>query len=155
MKIRFIPVNSQNRQQVQALTVAPSQAGFIETTAQCMEEADQCPQWRPVGIYDGEQLVGFAMYGLWKQEGEGGRVWLDRFMIDERYQGMGYGRAALPAILEKIRQEYGRNEIFLSLYEENRRAMHLYEQAGFHLTGETDPHGEKLMVTEMDGPCGL
>ena len=53
MKIRFIPVNSQNRQQVQALTVAPSQAGFIETTVQCMEEADQCPQWRPVGIYDG------------------------------------------------------------------------------------------------------
>ena len=27
------------------------------------------------GIYDGNQLIGYAMYGRWQD----GRVWLDRF----------------------------------------------------------------------------
>ena len=48
-----------------------------------------------MGIYDGNVLIGFAMYGLFWEYLPFGRLWLNRFLIDRRYQSMGYGKAAL------------------------------------------------------------
>ena len=39
------------------------------------------------------------MYGFFWEYLPFGRLWLDRLLIDRRFQGRGYGRAALAALL--------------------------------------------------------
>ena len=51
-----------------------------------MQEADELELWKPVGIYDKDILIGFAMYGCFP-EPVPGQLWLDRLLIDKKYQG--------------------------------------------------------------------
>lgn len=149
MKIYFLPVTENNYLQILELKIQEYQKGFIESTNQCMEEAKKLSLWHPMGIYMEETLIGFAMYGLWENEGEKGRVWLDRFLIDKVYQGRGYGKAAIYLLIKLILEEYGCKELYLSLYEDNETAIYIYKKAGFQFNGEIDLNGEKIMVLRV------
>lgn len=146
MDLYFKPVTSENREQVEALKTAPGQEGFIESVSECMKEADKRKCWRPVGIYDGSKLVGFAMYGFFWEYLPFGRVWMDRLLIDQNHQGKGYGKEALIKLLEQLHKEYRRKKIYLSVYPSNKQAIRLYQQLGFRFNGQHDTHGEEVMV---------
>lgn len=147
MKLHLEPVNARNRAALLALAPHPDQEGFIESVAQCLKEAQAYHRWRPVAIYDGPTIVGFAMYGFFWQYLPFGRLWLDRLLIDAAYQGQGYGKAALAALLKRLENEYPRRRrIYLSVIKTNVPAICLYQKFGFHFTGELDTHGEKVMV---------
>ena len=105
MKIRLEPVTVASRAAVERLETAPGQEGFVESVAECLAEADRRRCWRPVGVYDGDALIGFAMYGFFWEYLPFGRLWLDRLLIDRRFQGRGYGRAALAALLERLERD--------------------------------------------------
>ena len=136
MKLHLEPVTAQNREEILRLGVLPGQKGYIETVAQCMEEAGEYGGWRPVGIYDGDLPVGFSMYGFFREEyPPEGRLWLDRLLIDARFQGRGYPE----------------KDVYLSVIEGNDVATRLYEQYGFRFIGEKDIHGEDVMVRAWDG----
>lgn len=150
MLIHFEPVTADNRDIVLGLHVAENQKTFIETVEQCLKEASEYEGWRPVGIYDGEVPVGFAMYGFFQEYRPEGRLWLDRLFIDMRYQGRGYGSAALSGLIERLEKEYGLSEIYLSVVEGNPTAAKLYQKFGFQFNGETDIHGEKVMVRKKE-----
>ncbi len=149
MTVSLIPVNDQNRDIVTALHVSPAQKRLVETAEESCREAKELSLWRPVAIEVDGTLIGFAMYGLWEYEGERGRVWLDRFFLDERYQGKGYARPVLREILRVIRETYGYDEIYLSVYEDNDIAIHLYESLGFTFNGELDVNDERVMVLHL------
>ena len=136
------PVTAERLPAVLALRVAPGQEGFIETTAQCLAEAAEEPTWWPVALCDGGQVVGFAMYGRFRNRR---RVWLDRLLVDRAYQGRGYGRAFLGLLLERLFAEYRCDSIYLSLFDDNRQALALYKSFGFVSTGERDTGGEAVM----------
>ena len=93
-RLHFELVNDENRKEVEGLTVFSEQAGFIESVNECLQEADELELWRPVGIYDSDTLIGFAMYGYFP-EPTPGQLWLDRLLIDKKYQGKGYGKQAV------------------------------------------------------------
>ena len=150
MILHFKPVCPENRKKMEALQLYPEQSGFIESVAECLAEADEFSQWRPVGIYHDDILVGFSMYGYFSSPSPEGRLWLDRLLIDKHFQGMGYGKAAVLALLEKLRKEYDAKKVYLSVYENNKAAISLYAQAGFHFTGEYDTKGEKIMVYNFE-----
>ena len=143
--LHFEAVNSRNRAEVEHLEVFAEQSGFIESVTQCLQEADKLELWRPVGIYDRGMLIGFAMYGYFPEPAPG-QVWLDRLLIDKKYQGKGYGKQAVLALLDKLRTEYQRDTVYLSVYENNPHAIQLYQQIGFHFNGEYDTNGERVMV---------
>ena len=124
----------------------------MESVAQCLAEAAELDWWRPVGIYDGDTAVGFAMYGLFIDEEPGGRVWLDRLLIDARFQGRGYGSAALSGLLARIRDEYHPQRVYLSVVKGNSAATALYRKFGFRFNGEKDIHGEDVMVLSLARP---
>lgn len=145
-ELKFIPVNEDNIAEVALLHISAQQFGMVETVEECYAEAQQLSLWRPVAISNGNELIGFTMYGLWKNEGDDGRVWLDRFLIDEHHQGKGYANLVLPTLLKHIADEYRCKEIYLSVYANNAVAIHLYEKFGFLRNGETDINGEKVMV---------
>lgn len=148
MSIRLEPVTAHNRRQVLELQVTKDQTTYIEQVEECLEEAAACRSWRPVGIYAEDTLVGFAMYGFFPEYRPFGRVWMDRLLIDARYQGRGYGRAAMEQLLIRLEATYHRRRIYLSVFPENEAALQLYQSLGFRATGETDIHGEIVFMRQ-------
>ena len=150
MEIIFESINGINQDEAKSLRVAQGQEGFIETVGSCLAEADLNLLWQPVLVRIDTHAVAFAMYGLWKDEGSSGRVWLDRFLIDHKFQGKGYSSPILRALFLRIQHEFGYPDIFLSVYDTNTVAVSLYKKMGFDFTGELDINGEKVMVLSVD-----
>lgn len=146
MKTEIKKVSPENLQAVLDLRVASDQTSYIESTAQCPEEAQECSFYIPVALYAEDEPVGFAMYGFFPGEEPSGRVWLDRFLIDRQHQGRGLGRIMLSSLLDLLYERFGPCDIYLSLYEDNEGALRLYEKFGFRFNGESDLNGEKVMV---------
>ena len=144
-QLHFKSVNAENRREVEGLTVFSEQAGFIESVSECLREADELELWRPVGIYDSDTLIGFAMYGYFPEPAPG-QLWLDRLLIDKKYQGKGYGKQAVELALRFIRTfPCGKaDSCWLSYEPENTVAKSLYASFGFIETGEKD--GEELIA---------
>jgi diamine N-acetyltransferase len=86
------------------------------------------PNWIALGIYAGNEMVGFSMYGV--DIGDN-TLCLFRLMIDEKHQGKGYGKLALAGVLEKMKNENDFNEIWLSFHPESIVADRLYNSFGF------------------------
>lgn len=149
MGIAIHDVTEVNKEEILGLRVATSQTDFIETTRQCLDEAKEYTQFKPVGLYVDKELVGFAMYGRFLDTRGNHRVWLDRFLIDAHYQGRGYGKTMLNALIDKLVQEFSCQEIYLSVFENNQSALHLYKKFGFHFNGEVDVNNEKVMVKNI------
>lgn len=149
MNIAIKEVAQNNISDIIALRVGDLQKAYIETPLQSLQDASECPYYRPAGLYMDDILVGFAMYGFFPHEKQGGRVWLDRYLIDERYQGRGLGKIMLQALIEHLVHLYDCQEIYLSLYEDNRAAMNLYQKFGFRFNGELDINGEDVMVKKL------
>ncbi|MBP5765507.1 MAG: GNAT family N-acetyltransferase [Clostridia bacterium] len=63
---------------------------------------------------------------------------LQQFMIDSRYQGNGYGTAALRLILDELRRENHYDHVELCVKKEDAAAIHVYEKCGFTDSGYVD-----------------
>ncbi|REB05193.1 GNAT family N-acetyltransferase [Sporosarcina sp. BI001-red] len=138
-------VREENRRELLSLRVAEDQLGFIEPIEECLLDAEKWTEFRPVGLYVDNVPVGFAMYGSLRDSQGGTNLWIDRMLIDERYQRRGYGRRFMELLIERVLKEYGEQPIYLSVYAENQGALRLYEMLGFVLIGEYDADGEEIM----------
>lgn len=107
----------------------------------------------PFGLYAGETPVGFLMIGFdtddfWDDAPPvaKGNYNLWRLMIDQRFQGQGYGTEAVRLALEFIKtRPCGEAEFCWISYEpDNKTAAQLYRSFGFAETGEMD--GEELIA---------
>lgn len=63
---------------------------------------------------------------------------LQQFMIDRRYQGRGYGTAALQLILDELRREGHYDHVEVCVKKKDAEAIRLYEKAGFVDSGYID-----------------
>ncbi len=61
-------------------------------------------------------------------------VFILDFIIFEDYRGLGYGKAALIALEERLSNS-GVEQVKLRVAYENNRALRLYEKLGFNVTG--------------------
>lgn len=148
METEIRPVDKENLSDILALHVSRNQVGFVESTDECLSDAKHYKNYRPVGLYSDDVLVGFAMYGQFPDEG--GRVWMDRLLIDERYQGHGLGRIFVRKLIDYLQQQYCCDKIYLSVFPENSVAISLYESFGFKFSGEKDYGGEEIMVLDLE-----
>lgn len=149
VKIEVIEANENNIHDILNLMVNKKQEDFIETTKECLEEAKECPYFKPVGLYIDDILIGFAMYGAFPHEIEETRIWFDRFLIDHKYQHKGYGRLLFAYMLEYLYIKYKENKIYLSIYPQNTIAIKMYQSLGFIFNGEKDVNGEDVMVLNI------
>ena len=92
-------------------------------------------------IYAGDTPVGFLML---EDRPEKPEYYLWRFMIDARYQGMGFGRKALELLIEHVRTRPGATELLTSVHQAEGGPQGFYESMGFTLTGEYE-EGEAVM----------
>lgn len=144
MNLHLCEVTPSNWRAVATLEVSPNQQQFIESNAFSLAESLYEGKGTSIGLYDGEILVGYAMYGWYSEKEES--VWLDRLMIDHKFQGKGYAKRFMVLLIEHLQQIYHCKKIYLSLHPENKLAMRLYESFGFRLTGEIDDSGPVVGV---------
>ncbi len=127
------------------LAVDPDQAEYVAPNDYSLAEAGVFPECNPLAIYADDTMVGFVMYRF---DPQNGIPWIDRLMIDRRYQGRGYGRAALQEVVMLIESQSERGQIRLSLVPDNQSAERLYQAIGFVYTGEF-VEGEAVMVLHL------
>ena len=141
MKVTLKDINRGNFKQCIELIVDEGQKNFVATNVFSIAQSKVEPAFDVQAVYDGEEMVGFVMYG-WDEE-EGCHS-LARLMVDKNQQGKGYGRAATEAVIERLRAEPGCKQIVLSVNPANTNAQALYASLGFVKTGEVS-HGEEVM----------
>lgn len=143
MELRAIA--EQNYQKILDLSTGAGQEEFVARNVRSLAQAwvfrDRA---RPYALYEGEEPVGFIMFD-WRPEKKWVEIW--RLMIDHRFQGKGYGRAAVQKALEFLRESGLFEKVQINYVEENQGAKHLYRSMGFQETGAME--GNEV-VMEMD-----
>lgn len=147
MYLSIRDIDENNWKEVIDLKVGNEQESFIESNIYSIAESKVFDYWVPSAIYLDDNIIGFAMFGYVPCED---RVWLDRFMIDHKYQGKGYGKKALLHILKHLSKKFNTNKVFLSIFEDNINAIALYKKLGFKFNGELDFGGEKVMEISIN-----
>ena len=79
----------------------------------------------------GADTVGYLWYKLLDN---GETVFILDFVLFDNFRGLGYGKATLIALEEKLLQS-GVEQIKLRVAFDNTRAFRLYEKLGFKITG--------------------
>ena len=149
-EVSIVTLNPESAHLIKGLQVSASQKTYIESAKECLRDYENNGYgiaWTLEGVYVAGEMVGFAMHG--RQTFKilpYSQVWLDRFMIDERYQGRGYGGKVLQQLLPKIQQIYGCKKIYLSVKEDNIFAITLYKKFGFQKTIFKELKDERIMV---------
>lgn len=140
--VHFKNIDNSNEYKVRNIKLKPGQEKFIETVDECLKEADTYREWHPIAIYNDTEIIGFAMYGSF---GLNKDTWIDRIMIDEKYQGKGYGEIAMMKLINIVSKEFEVNVIYLSISDENKTAYSLYKSIGFEFMNERDPNNGELL----------
>ena len=90
-------------------------------------------------IFDGAQLVGFAMLRKYDDEETGETCWfLWEYVIDAAQQGRGYGKRALLELIELMRRDFDMHVMTTTYTWGNEVAKSLYESIGFTETDVVD-----------------
>ena len=136
--IRLVPVDEENWREVASLSVKDSQKGFVAPAVGILARGYV---YRGCGgrVYAVENdgvIVGAALVREFTDEPLG--YDLQPFMIDGRYQGRGYGTAALRLILEELRKENRYDHVELCVRKDAASAIHVYEKLGFSDSGYID-----------------
>lgn len=130
------------------LQVADEQANYVATNLESIAWSRYEPDLTPVGVYAVDEMVGFILYGKWPEEPH--RWGVARIMIDKHHQGKGYGKAAMQAVIDLVRE---RDPLAIGLklayVPGNEVARSMYRSLGFRETGEY--MGDEL-VTALDFP---
>jgi diamine N-acetyltransferase len=115
------------------LDVSESQRRNVAPNAHSIAQAYFEPHAWFRAIYADETPVGFVMlyddpdkpeYVLW------------RFMVDTRYQNMGFGKKALELIMAHVKTRPGARELKLSCHPGEKGPEVFYQKCGFTMTGE-------------------
>ena len=121
------------------------QTGFVAPNAVSIAQAYFSDKAWFRAIYAGDTLVGFSQlyadtikpeYFLW------------RFMIDQRYQGMGYGFRAMELIIDHVKTLPKAATFETSVVQEPGGPQKFYEKLGFELTGGYED-GEAVMRLKL------
>jgi diamine N-acetyltransferase len=127
-------VTKLNLRDVLALTVAPGQERFVASNAVSIAQAyfEREAAWFRA-VYAGETPVGFVMLEIDAAKGEY-HLW--RFMIDQRFQRLGFGARAIERVVDEVRNRPGSAEVSLSYVPGEGCPGPFYEKLGFEATGE-------------------
>jgi len=128
-------ISANNRAECLELRVAESQSGWVAPNSESLQEAAANSNLVPLAIYDvmargfekpDLPMVGFTMYEL-----SAGVGFIRRLMIDQRFQGKGYGRAAMREVMRRLKLHPEVELIATRHRRDNEAAAKLYRSLGF------------------------
>ncbi|MFL5751707.1 MAG: GNAT family N-acetyltransferase [Chloroflexota bacterium] len=134
-------ITDDNRDAITALSAGAAEGRFVASVAKSFVDAAESPEGHPWyrAIYAGEEPVGFVMlsWDVTPQPGIFGPWFLWRLLIDERFQGRGYGRETVRQLTDIVRANGG-TELLTSYVPGDDGPGTFYEKLGFVPTGEMD-----------------
>ncbi|WP_291581011.1 GNAT family N-acetyltransferase [Clostridium sp. UBA6640] len=145
MEIILKEINIDNWKECIKLQVEENQRKFVASNSYSLLQSKYEDHCYPMGIYDGETMVGFLMYSF---DNDANKWWMDRLMMDKQCQDKGYGRKAIGLLIDLLKKEKGNIKLYTSFEPENAVAEKLYESIGFRKTGEI-AWGEVVMETQL------
>lgn len=147
------PVTAENWKELIKLKVNDDQTHFVASNLYSIAEAqfgfEEEGHWNlhPFGAYVNNEPVGFVMYGL-NSNYSRFQAFVIRLMVDQKFQGKGYGHEIMQRILKEFRENEGIRNVGISYEPENAAARKLYASLGFVEPGEM-LDGETLAVLKL------
>ena len=136
--IRLTEITEYNWLEAADLSVKDEQKGFVAPAVGIVARGHvyrDCNA-KVFVIEDDGTAVGLALVREFTDEPLG--YDLQQFMIDERFQGRGFGSAALKLILDELKKEGHYDHVEVCVKKEDTAAIHLYEKHGFTDSGYID-----------------
>lgn len=133
MNVQFREIDKNNWEQCIELSVHDDQKEFVANNSYSLLQSKFIKDLHPLSIYVQNEMVGFLMYG---EDPENKRMEMCRLMIDQDFQGKGYGKHAVQQLLERVRDTYGSIDFYTSVVPDNVDTIKFYEDRGFIKTGE-------------------
>ena len=112
------------------LSVSKAQEQFVASTTTILARAYAYRNARSQAllICEDETPVGMVLY---HDEDSLGAYIFSEILIDERFQGKGYGKTATKLVLDRMKEDGKYHKVVLCYIEGNEAAMKLYESFGF------------------------
>lgn len=136
--LRLTEVSQENWIEVASLSVSEQQRKYLAPAIGILARGyvyRNCNA-KVFAIADEEVIVGVALVREFTDEPLGYE--LQQFMIDQKYQGRGYGSEALGLILDELREENHLDHVEVCVKKEDSAAIHVYEKHGFIDSGYID-----------------
>lgn len=129
-------ISGETARDIMRLKVTPEQRQFVASNEISIAQAyfQREHAWFRA-IYADETPVGFLML---YDNPEEPTYFLWRFMIDVRYQGLGYGRKAVDRLIEHVKTRPGAEKLLVSCVPGAGSPCPFYERMGFTYTGEEE-----------------
>lgn len=136
--IRLIDVNEENWLDIRELSVSEPQKGFLDSAVGILARGYVYRRDRAkvIGIEEDGTVIGVAL--VKDMDEEPACYDLQQFMIDARFQGKGYGTAALRMLLSELEKERKYNCVEVCVKKTDAAALRVYEKTGFVDTGYID-----------------
>lgn len=136
--LKLIEVNEENWLDFRRLSVRDDQKGFLDSPVGILARGYLYRHDRAsvIGIADDDTAVGIAL--VRDLDEEPACYDLQQFMIDARFQGKGYGTAALRLILSALEKERKYDCAEVCVKKNDTAALRVYEKVGFVDTGYID-----------------
>ena len=153
MSITLQPVTADNWRVLIKLKVCEDQTSFVAPNLYSIAEAqfgyEDEGHWDfyPFGAYADDQPVGFVMY-CFNFDHSRFQAFIMRLMVDEKFQGKGYGREIMQQVLELFRKDERIQNVGISYEPHNEGARKLYANLGFVEPGEMYD-GETLAILKL------
>ena len=131
-KVTFQPIVRENLFDVMNLEVKPEQKNFVAPNARSIALASYSENVYFKAIYVDDTPVGFIMLadpGRFGTSPE--RYFLWRFMIDQKYQGLGYGKVALDLLCKYVKTRPNAEYLYGSYHPEKNGPGKFYKHYGF------------------------
>ncbi len=127
------------------LSVSSEQESFVAPNSVSIAEAHFAKDAWFRGIYADDTPVGFVMLSL---QPEKPQYYLWRYMIDQRYQGLGFGHRAMGQVIDFVRRQPNAETLILSYVRADGGPRDFYARLGFVDTDE-EHDGEWVMRLEL------
>lgn len=147
-------IDGDNRMAVIALQVAGPQLRYVAPNVMSLLEAElnEAPIFLRA-IYADEVVVGLVLLDFPSEDELGlplsGQPFVWRYMIDELYQGFGFGRRAMALVIEAMTAQ-GYARMFVGAVPGVHSPLPFYEARGFRDTGQRD-EGEHILRLDLVG----
>lgn len=151
MSVTLRDITGDNYFQVLDLKISPEQeaAKFVAPVVRSLADAWYYREegiTYPKAIYAKEDLVGFIMYDL---DPESQQVFIWRFLIDQRYQGKGYGRQTIETVLAMAKEQAQMTKVVADYVDGNEPMKKILLGLGFEETGFDQDSKEHIMVYQL------
>ncbi|NMO94300.1 GNAT family N-acetyltransferase [Paenibacillus lemnae] len=147
MGIDLKPVSVQNWYACTKLKVTEEQRNvFPAPVVYWIAESKFVDDFELRAVYWNTDLVGFIVFC--NRPDEDGNYWIPALMIDEQYQGRGFGKSAMDKLIEHM-SSMNCNKIMIGHRPDNLLAAQLYESLGFKKVSEEVIDGEIIRLLEL------